>query len=111
MKPVLVAVVCSEAAAALLVRHRDFTVVFSALSGTVRPAVERAPAGDDSEVVAMLLDYQQVAAALRLSERKVRQMVASGELPAVSVGRARRVRTADLLEYVGRLGDPEVTTK
>jgi len=103
----LVAVVCSEAAAALLARHRDFLVVWTAPNGTGRPAVDAAPVAGEGECMTpppLLLDLPQVADALHLSERKVRSMVASGELTAVNVGRARRVRASDLAEFVERLG-------
>jgi len=53
----------------------------------------------------MLMDYREVAAALSLSERKVRQLVTDGELFAVSVGSARRIRRSDLERYVEHLGE------
>jgi len=49
----LVAVVCTEPAAAMLVHHRDFEVVWAAPNGTDRSGIERAPAGDENEVVSL----------------------------------------------------------
>ena len=113
MTRMLVAVVCTEPAAAMLVHHRDFEVVWAAPNGTDRSGIERAPAGDENEVVSLtplLVDYDTAAAALRLSERMIRKLVSTGELPAVSVGRSRRIRRADLERYVENLGDPEPQT-
>ncbi len=45
----------------------------------------------------LLLRVDQTAALLNLSEAKVRQMIADGTLPSVTVGRARRV-PADALK-------------
>ena len=49
----------------------------------------------------MLLTARETARELRLSERQVRRMMASGELPSVTIGRARRIRRADLRAFVG----------
>lgn len=104
----LVAMVCDEQSAALLVQHPRFSVVFTAPNGTDRRAIDPAHAsGDDERMAApLLLTTDSAADLLALSERKVRQLIAEGELPAVSVGRARRIRACDLAAYVDRLGRP-----
>jgi excisionase family DNA binding protein len=47
-----------------------------------------------------MLTVVEVARELRLSERQVRRMVARGELPSVTIGRARRVRRDELVRWV-----------
>lgn len=64
---------------------------------------DAAVAVDDPGVLD-LLTFQETAQRLRLSEETVKRLVRDGRLPAVSVGRARRVRPADLAEFIESLG-------
>lgn len=43
-----------------------------------------------------LLTIPEVAAALRISERTVKRMLAAGTLPRVRIGRAVRIRRTDV---------------
>lgn len=47
-----------------------------------------------------LVDYDTAADLLDVSERTVRRLVESGDLPVIKIGRARRVRVVDLNRYV-----------
>ncbi len=54
-----------------------------------------------------LLRVEEAARRLGLSRSKTYSLVLTGELPSVSIGRSRRVRTADLERWIERLrGDP-----
>ena len=57
-----------------------------------------------------MLTVEQVAAVLNVSRKTVYELVASGELPAVHVGRLVRISEADLLEYMrlGGSGNPQI---
>ena len=58
-----------------------------------------APQRPDSCAVS-LLTVPQAAAALAVSERTVRSMIAAGALPIVRVGRAIRIHSDDLRAFV-----------
>ena len=51
----------------------------------------------------LLLTCTQAAAVLSLSRATVQRLVASGELPSVTVGRARQIPVSDLQAYVASL--------
>ncbi len=54
-----------------------------------------------------LLRVEEAARRLGLSRSKTYSLVLTGELPSVSIGRSRRVRTADLERWIeGLRGDP-----
>jgi excisionase family DNA binding protein len=61
--------------------------------------------GEDTAMEALALDYRTVAGRLGVSDRTVRRLVRSRELPAVRIGGQPRVRTVDLQDYVDGL-DP-----
>ncbi len=50
-----------------------------------------------------LLDIQQVADHLRVSDRTIFSITKRGELPAVRIGRSVRYRPADVAAYCERL--------
>ncbi|MGH9281590.1 MAG: helix-turn-helix domain-containing protein [Acidimicrobiales bacterium] len=52
----------------------------------------------------LLLDYEDVADVLQVSTATVKRLVSSGDLPAVKVAGARRVRRVDVEAFVARLG-------
>lgn len=52
----------------------------------------------------MLLTIAEAAEALRLSERKVKRLVANGTIASVLIDSARRIRVDDLAAYVDSLG-------
>jgi excisionase family DNA binding protein len=54
--------------------------------------------------MALLLDYRHAGEWLDLSDRTVRRLVHDGELPAVKIGGATRIRRVDLEAYVENLG-------
>ncbi len=64
---------------------------------------------DDQAMTPRLLTFRQVADALGVSESSVKRVVDRGELPAVKVGGAVRVRTDDLDSYVAGLGRKQVS--
>ncbi|HWH36019.1 MAG TPA: helix-turn-helix domain-containing protein [Acidimicrobiales bacterium] len=104
---ILVAVVTDATGAELLHRHARYQVVFAAPSGTTHSTAATVQPEDDTGKVSpepLLLDYLGAAHRLALSERKVRQLVADGQLGAVSVGRSRRIPAAELERFVERLG-------
>ena len=47
-----------------------------------------------------LLTVQEVRSSLKLSHTKVSQMIQTGELPSLKIGRSRRVRAIDLKKYL-----------
>lgn len=55
----------------------------------------------------LLLTPAQVAEALSIGCTKVYELLGTGEIPSVHIGRARRVSKAVLDEYVQRLIDNE----
>ena len=61
-----------------------------------------APASPDADVPILyrLLTIPQVADVLQLSERQVRRLTATGQLAIVSLGKAVRVRPADLEAFI-----------
>jgi excisionase family DNA binding protein len=52
----------------------------------------------------MLLTVEETATQLRIARRRVFEMIRDGSLPSVKIGRSRRIRSADLAEYVAGLG-------
>lgn len=65
------------------------------------------PTGDelsvDSDSPRMALDYREAGARLGVSDRTVRRLVATKALPAVTIGGCRRIRVADLADYMERV--------
>lgn len=60
-------------------------------------------APDDQGVTPRLLTYRQAGDALTASESTVKRLVAAGDLPAVRIGGAARIRIVDLDVYVASL--------
>jgi len=56
-----------------------------------------------------LLTPRQVAAILRCSLTEVHLLIASGDLPSVRVGRARRVSSSELRRWMERRGRTDVS--
>lgn len=65
-----------------------------AARGTTRPA--------------LLLTVEEAAAELRIARRRIFELIKDGSLPSVKIGRSRRIRRDDLLEYVAGLGRASV---
>lgn len=59
-----------------------------------------------THLTARLLRIHEVADLLALSRSKTYQLVASGELPSVTIGRSRRVTAAALEQYLEALERP-----
>lgn len=53
--------------------------------------------------LSLLLPVPEAAKRLTLSRSTVQRLVDGGELPAVKIGRSRRIAVADLEAYVERL--------
>jgi excisionase family DNA binding protein len=70
-------------------------------AGSEAPPEAHAMAGppEDSK---LLLSTTEVAHALGVSERFVKQLIHAGSLPSFKVGRLRRVSTGDLLAWIDR---------
>ncbi len=60
-------------------------------------------AWNGDSVPMLLLTLEQVKAAVNLSEDTLREVMRSGALPSVLVGRARRIRWTDLQNWVASL--------
>jgi excisionase family DNA binding protein len=73
----------------------------SAVSDRSRPA-ER-PSGATALVDKLLLSPEEVAEALSVSRSKVYELLASGRLDSVKIGRCRRVVQSVLLRFVDEL--------
>ena len=54
-----------------------------------------------------LLTVPDVIERTQLSRSKVMEMIARHELPSLTLGRARRVREADLDAFIESLAEPE----
>jgi excisionase family DNA binding protein len=57
----------------------------------------------DGVPMALVFDAGEVADVLRVSERSVERLLASGDLPSVRIGRSRRIRGEDLQEFIDAL--------
>lgn len=55
-----------------------------------------------NEMIPLLLRAEEVARLLGLGRTKIYEMMASGELPTILIGRARRVPHKKLLEWIER---------
>lgn len=53
----------------------------------------------------LLLTVEQTAAELHIARRRVFELIRTGQLPSVKIGTSRRIRSADLADYVARLSD------
>ena len=56
----------------------------------------------DAEVPKLLLSTREVAQALGVSERFVKQLIHAGSLPSFKVGRLRRIDAGDLRAWIER---------
>jgi excisionase family DNA binding protein len=65
---------------------------------------------DGAHVTARLLAYEDAAAALSVSERTVKRLVARGQLRAVRVAGTARIRVCDLDAYVDHLSTTHTPT-
>ena len=72
----------------------------SAHSGQERPELHDDAVPLDTAGVPLALNYADAGRLLDVSERTVRRLVASGELPHVEIGGNRRVLRDDLVEYL-----------
>lgn len=69
------------------------------------PQIEDRAAGDtfmSRDQLARLLTVAEVAEAWQVSEQVIRDLIASGELPATRIGRPWRITVADAEAYVAR---------
>jgi excisionase family DNA binding protein len=56
----------------------------------------------DAEVPKLLLSTHEVAPALGVSDRFVKQLIHAGSLPSFKVGRLRRIDAGDLRAWIKR---------
>jgi excisionase family DNA binding protein len=76
----------------------------AATGGQARPSVDdSAVSGDPAAVDQLAFDYRAAADRLGVSDRSVRRLVADGKLDAVEVAGCKRIRAADLENYVAAL--------
>lgn len=73
--------------------------VLTAMSGLERPPRDAETFRAEPEPV-LLLTETEVARRMSMSPRAVRRLIASGELPSLAIGRARRVHAADLDQHL-----------
>ena len=64
-----------------------------------------APVTASTDTPRLLLSTEQVAQALAVSPRFVKNLIYSGELPSCRVGRLRRIYIGDLCEWIEALRD------
>ncbi len=57
----------------------------------------------------MLLDLETASRELALSRREIERLVASGRLPSVKIGRARRIRREALEAFVAARETPPLS--
>ena len=57
----------------------------------------------DAAPVAIALTYDEAGRVLSVSPRTVRRMVVDGTLPAITIGRSRRIHREDLVAYADSL--------
>ena len=66
------------------------------------------PNADAAPIPVLLFTIPQVAHALQVSTRTVENLIGSGQLPSVTIGKSRRVMSDDLQAFARR-GVPEIT--
>ena len=66
-----------------------------------RPPITRA--ADNKKGAALLVSPEEAATALGIGRTLLYELLATGELRSVKIGRARRVRWSDLETYVEQL--------
>jgi len=57
----------------------------------------------------LLLNAEQAAEALAISRSKIYELLASGDLPSVQIGRCRRIPTSALADFVKDLASPSMS--
>ncbi len=77
--------------------------LYAAMNGPERTKLEDDADERDVASMSILLTYQEAADRLGVSERTLRRLAARGDLATVSIGRARRIRPADLEAFVEAL--------
>jgi excisionase family DNA binding protein len=91
--------------AAVLARLRQTEAALSSELATLRQAiVEKATVLESLPPGASLLTVVEAARELRVSRTRVFQVLASGDLEGVRIGRARCVPRRSIDAYLGRLG-------
>jgi excisionase family DNA binding protein len=104
----LVVVLTDPGGVPLLRRHRRYSVRFAAPNGTdVQTSADVHTASDCGPVQRLALKVPEAAQAIGLSERKLRDLIASGEVAAFHVDRSIRVRVSDLERYLAQLVERE----
>lgn len=69
----------------------------------MRITPEEQPLAEEGQVVTRLLKVPEVCERLALSRSEVYELMSSGALPSLKLGRARRVVDADLEDYINQL--------
>lgn len=59
-------------------------------------------------ITTLLITAEDAAKALKLSRSTIYELIATGNLESIKVGRARRIRWTDLQTYVNSLTECEV---
>jgi excisionase family DNA binding protein len=92
----------------LLRRHPRFEVMFAAPSGTeVQTSAADALEVHGGTVQKIALTVLEAAESVGLSERKLRELIARGELQVFHVGRSTRIRVTDLEVFITKLVEAE----
>jgi excisionase family DNA binding protein len=79
-------------------------LAIAASSGQARPTLDGpADAGDHPGMDPFAVDFRAAGDLLGVSDRSVRRLVRAGELTAVPIGGCKRIRVADLKNYLAGL--------
>lgn len=83
--------------------HLRELVAELARSGLERTTIDDEDQAPEDQAMVLTLDYRTAGTALGVSDRSIRRLVAAGKLDAVEVAGCKRIRIADLREYVDGL--------
>jgi excisionase family DNA binding protein len=79
-------------------------------NGSTQSPPERALDGARSEAEPLLITVREAARRLAIGRSHLYQHMQRGTLPSVRIGRARRIRVADLDAFVDRLQEEQLGT-
>ena len=97
MAPRLLLILVRHLTIALEAIERDLAIEEARLDAVIGPNVT-----DDKALppAAALITIKEAAAYLRISVGTLYELMNRGEIATVRIGRARRIRTADLIEWI-----------
>jgi excisionase family DNA binding protein len=81
----------------------ELMAAFQVRSGQDGSAFADLDGANDTPDMALTLDYREAAELLGVSESTVKRLVTDRKLPAVSIGRSKRIRAEDARRFVSEL--------